>query len=295
MRPYKAKKSEYLSTLDFEVVKAPILVKLSEEDYIKDDKRVAIVNDDTKTVISYMSPGYRLFTNQEFMAFTEKIGTTFGLDFNHYAVHNDGQRVLSVFNKTDQVYKVGDYEFKNHVVVYDSRDGGTKLSVGGAGVLNRCSNMFTSTKVQFSVHHSYKLDEMLKEFEIGLDKFSANQKQYLERLERTMEIDINRDDLYSIIGGWVQLKPSEVKAVAEGTHYGIKELENLSTRKENIITGLNKSYNIETASLGENGFGLLNTITHYYTHNRQKDIKDLLFGDFGTKEKDVLQYVEAFV
>lgn len=295
VKAFKPKKSEYLKSLDFEVIKAPILVQLSEENYIKDTKRVAIVNDKTETVISYMSPAYRLFTNEEFCRFTERIGETFSLDFNHYAIHNDGQRVLAVFDKTDQVYKVGDYEFKNHVVLYDSRDGGTKLSVGGAGNLNRCANMFTSTKVQFSVNHSYKLDEMLSEFELGLDRFAANQKEYLQRLERLQDIKVSREDLYTLIGGWVQLKPSEVKLVAEGRHHGVQTLDELSTRKTNIISGINSSYNTETRALGETGFGLFNTVTHYYTHNREKDIKDLLFGDFGTKEKETIAFAESLV
>lgn len=305
VRNFKAESSNYCNTLDFEVIKCPILVGKSETDYIKDPKRIAIVNDKTDTIISYMNGNsYRLFTNEEFMRLTEKIGETFGLELNHYAVHNDGQRVLSVFNRTDQKFKVGDYTFKDHLVMYDSRDGSTKLSFGGSGVFNRCANMFTSTQVQFSVHHSFRLDEMVREFSLQLDEFTKNQKLYLDRISALERIKIDKNDAYKLIAGWVQLSPAEVKLVAENKHYGQKSLETLSTRKLNIIQGLSYSYDIESfggatrdgvtvSPIGETGFTLPNMVTNYFTHNRSKDITDLMFGDFGAKETQAIKFAES--
>lgn len=288
----KAKKSNYLQSLDFEVIKSDVFVSVNGV-MQPAPNRVALVNDQNNTILSMMSGSYRLFTNQEFTRLTEKIGDTFGLELNHYAVHNDGQKVLSVFNKTDEKYKVGDYEFTNHVVLYDSRDGSTRLSVGGSGVLHRCQNMFTSTQVQFSVVHSSKLDEMLREFELGLDEFSKNQMQHIKRLEDLQRIKAGHDDLFEMISGWVALKPNEVKQVAEGRHVGQKLEQEISTRKSNIIQGLFNSYNQERKDLGDTGFALYNTVTHYYTHERNKDVTDLFFGDFGTKETQALKFAEA--
>ncbi len=288
----KTKKSNYTDGLNFEVVKSPVYVSINGE-MQQVPNRLALVNDSNNTVLSMMSGSYRLFTNEEFTRLTEKIGETFGLELNHYAVHNDGQKVLSVFNTTDDKYKVGDYEFTNHVVLYDSRDGSTKLSVGGSGVLHRCMNMFTSTQVQFSVVHSSKLDVMLHEFELGLEEFSKNQMLHIKRLEDLQRIRANQDDLFQMVSGWVALKPSEVKMVAEGRHIGQKLEEEVSTRKTNIIQGLYNSYNWERKDLGDTGFTLFNAVTHYYTHERNKDVTDLFFGDFGTKESQALKFAEA--
>jgi hypothetical protein len=306
-RNFKAQSSNYCQSLDFEVIKCPIFVGKSENDYVKDPKRVAIVNDKTDTIISYMNGNsYRLFTNEEFMRLTEKIGDTFGLELNHYAVHNDGQRVLSVFNRTDQKFKVGDYTFTDHLVMYDSRDGSTKLSFGGSGRMHRCQNMFTSTQVQFSVHHSYRLDDMIREFSLQLDEFTKNQKLYLDRIAALEKVQVTKNDAYKLIAGWVQMTPGEVKLVAEGKHYGQKSLENLSTRKTNIIQGLSTSYELEAfggvtrdgvsvSPIGETGFTLPNMVTNYFTHNRSKDITDLMFGDFGAKEVQAIKYAEALL
>lgn len=304
MRNFIAKKSNYLNSLDFEVIKTPIFTTVGDT-IITDNKRVAIVNDKDLKILSYMSPEYRLFTNREFTELTEKIGSTFGLSINHYAVHDDGKKVLSVFNKADKTYKIGKYTFDNHIVLYDSRDGSTKLSVGGAGNLHRCSNMFKSTQVQFSVNHSSKLDEMLEQFRYELDTFTENQKQYIQRLEALQDIPVTRDHLYHLLGEWTMLKPSEVKDLATTVYF---EDVDVSTRKWNIIKDLNKSYDVETKGgsiyskkygnisiegVGENGFGLLNTITNYYTHTRDKGVTDLFFNDFGTKEKRVIEFVES--
>lgn len=307
VRNFSAQSSNYCNTLDFEVIKCPILVAKGEYDYIKDPKRIAIVNDQTNTIISYMNGNsYRLFTNEEFMRLTEKIGETFGLELNHYAVHNDGQRVLSVFNRTDQKFKVGDYTFTDHLVMYDSRDGSTKLSFGGSGRMHRCANMFTSTQVQFSVHHSFRLDEMVREFSLQLDEFSKNQKLYLDRLAHLEGIKINKNDAYKLIAGWVQMSPADVKLVAEGKHHGQKSLQDLSTRKTNIIQGLSYAYDVEAfggttrdgvtvSPIGETGFTLPNMVTNYFTHNRSKDITDLMFGDFGAKEGQAIKFAESLV
>jgi hypothetical protein len=295
------RKSNYVSSLDFEVVKCPIHVEVNGR-MVQDSSRVALVNDSDDTVISYMSPSYRLFTNEEFSRLTERIQDAFGLKLNHYAVHNNGAKVLSVFDKADKIYRIGDYTFDNHIVLYDSRDGSTKLSIGGSGVLHRCMNMFTSTKVQLSVNHSSKLDQMLWEFSESLHKFEDEQRSYIEKINRLNDIRVYKDDLFELISGWTALKPQEVKLVAQGRHHGQKSLEGLSTRKINIINGISNAYDIECfggsangmniQGVGENGFGLLNTITHYYTHNRDKSVTDLFFGDFGTKEQQTIKFAE---
>lgn len=291
----RTNKSNYLTSLDFEVVKAPVSV-VYDGYVIQDKTKTALVNTENHRILSYMSNGYRLFTNQEFTALTERIQNTFDLELDHYAVHNDGKKVLSVFKKTDQKYHVGPYEFTNHIVLYDSRDGSTKLSVGGSGVLHRCMNMFTSTQVQFSVNHSYKLDEMLREFELGLESFAANQKQHLDRLANLERVKATHKDLYRLIGGWVALSPTQVKDVALGKHLGGKDKEDLiSTRKTNIIQGLCESYDLERKDLGDTGFTIFNAVTNYYTHNRNKSVSDLFFGDFGAKEDSALKFAEALI
>ena len=284
---YFTSRGIYTETLDFELEKKKVWV-MGNNGFIEDQTKVAMVNNSNDKIVSYMSPSYRLFTNEEFMRLSEKIGSEMGLSHNHYASYKDGAKVLSVFDKTDKIYKVLGHEFSNHIVLFDSRDGSSKLSIGGSGVLNRCDNMFKSTEVQFSVNHSSKLDEMLGEFESGLKRFDKAQKRHIERLERLSDIKIDRKDVFNLIAKWTELSPDDVKKVANGMHVG-----QLSARKKNIITGLTKSWNIESSDLGNNGFALQNMTTHYYTHNRKKDLTDLFFKDFGKKEKETIIYAEG--
>jgi hypothetical protein len=286
----KNKKQEYKDTLDYEVVKKPIFIQLDEGNVIKDTKKVALVNDKTEEVLSYMSPAYRLFNNQEFMALTEEIGGTLGLELDHYASHKGGRKVLSAFKHTNKKFTLLGHEFTNHVILFDSRDGSTKLSIGGNGTLHRCANMFTSTDVHFSVNHSTRLDEMLAEFQGALKLFSVNQEAHLRRLEGLVNVPVNADNVYNLLGDWTKLSINDVKGIHKGTRS-----EEISSRKFNIVKGLLNSWEEESSDLGENGFGLYNTTTHYFSNQRQKGDTDLLFGDFGRREKQTIKFIEELV
>ena len=174
--------------------------------------------------------------------------------------------------------------------MFDSRDGSTKLSIGGNGTLHRCSNMFTSTNVHFSVNHSTKLDEMLGEFQMALKMFSANQEEHLKRLEQLASVTVNVDNVYDLLARWTDLTRSKVRDMHKGVQF-----EEISSRKSNIVNGLLNSWKIESDDLGENGFGLYNTTTHYFSNQRQKGDTDLLFGDFGRKEKQTVKFIEELV
>jgi len=280
--------AEYTDKLDFEVVKRPIKVQMGPDKIITCTKKIAIVNDKTDEILSFMTPNYRLFTNQEFMALTEQIGNTLGLELDHYASHKGGKKVLSAFKQTDSEFNLLGHTFTNHIILFDSRDGSKKLSIGGNGVLHRCQNMFTSTDVHFSVNHSFKLDEMLAEFQVALEMFGIQQRDRLQRLEKLADIKISQEQVFDFIANWVGLDKKQVKALALG-----KNLDGISTRKSNIVEGLSESWRKESKDLGANGFGLWNMTTDYFSNNRDKGDTDLLFGDFGRKEKETIQFAEA--
>ena len=292
-----SKRSEFMSTLDFEVSKKPLFVQLGEQNVQKCNDKVAIINESTNQVLSYMSPNYRLFNNEEFMDLAGRISDNLGLELDHYTSYKGGKKVLAAFKQTDKKHTLCGYDFENHIVLYDGRDGSTCLSIGSIGYLNRCANMFTSMRSQerkgnvLKINHSSKLDEMLADFEASLEIYGAMQQQTLERIERLNDIKVSQKNLYSLIGGWTQLTAEEVRNVA----YGNYDTDDVSTRKKNIVDGLVNSWSIESAELGQNGFALHNTLTHYMTHKRNKSENDVLFADFGKKELQTIQFAEALV
>ena len=283
-------KTEYTDKLDFEVIKRPVFVQLDESNVIKSEKKVALVNDKTEDILSFMSPSYRLFTNAEFMSLSDQIADKLGLEHAHYSSHRGGRKVLSAFKQTDKKFDLLGHEFTNHIILFDSRDGSTKLSIGGNGTLHRCNNMFTSTDVHFSVNHSSKLDEMLSEFQLALEMFSIQQTEHLQRLERLADIPVTKEQVHEFIGKWVSLHKDQVKQLALGNR-----LDGISVRKLNIVQGLSESWRKESKDLGKNGFGLWNMTTDYFSNNRDKSDTDLLFGDFGSKEKQSIKFAESLL
>ena len=117
--------------------------------------------------------------------------------------------------------------------------------------------------------------------------FTENQRKHLRRLERLATIPVSTVDVYDLLGKWTDVTPNDV----EDIRYG-KKPEEISTRKSNIIEGLLNSWNIESKELGTNGFALHNMTTHYFSNQRGRGDTDLLFGDFGRKEKQTIQFAE---
>jgi len=285
-------KTTIVDRLDYEVVKKPLFVQIDEFNVHKCPDKVALVNDSTNEVISYMSPNYRLFNNEEFMNLTERVQQTFDLELSHYNSYKGGRKVLSAFKQTDKKHSVCGFDFENHIVLYDSRDGSMCLGIGSIGKLYRCNNMFTSMRNQdkkgsvLKINHSSKLDDMLHEFESSLEIYAAMQVQTIAQIERLQDVKVTQENLYQLIGGWTQLNPQQVRDIAYSA-----VTEEVSTRKKNIIDGLVNSWSIESGELGQNGFGLYNAVTHYYTHKRNKGENEILFEDFGKRELETINFV----
>lgn len=278
---------------NFEVEMKNLQYTNNNGDIIDLPKHKAIVNTKTDETLSVMTSQYNLFSNSRFCDLAERIQDTLGLDLDHYHSHKSGRKVLAAFkNPENKNFKLLGYEFTNNIVLFDSRDGSTTLGLAGIGTLHRCSNMFTSirkNKSSFKIYHNSSLDEMVGQFELALELYAIDMESNMERLERLNDVKVTQNDLYNLIGGWAQLTPEEVRDVAYGTHKG----QEVSTRKSNIINGLVGSWGIESAELGQNGFGLWNATTNYFTHKRDKGISEFLFEDAGKKELETIKFVEA--
>jgi len=285
--------SNYTDTLDFEVVKAPIKIQLPSGKEIIDPKKVALINDKTGDILSYMTPGYRLFTNEEFMELTNRVAESTGYEVAHYGTYKGGKKVLSALKMNgSEGFNILGHSFESHVVLFDSRDGSKKLSIGGSGQIHRCDNMFRSTDVHLSVNHNRELEKMVSEFSFRMEMFRVNQDAHIQRLERLADIKVNRSNVYDLIGGWTELERKQVRMLATGKEV-IIDGKKVSTRKTNIVTGLMESWDIESKALGMNGFGLHNMVTHYFSNNRKNDMVDLFVKDFGYKERETIEFAEA--
>ena len=274
------KNSEYTRKLNFEVVTKPVSVMGNVY-----GKKKAIVNDQNGEIISIMSSSYNLFNNERFMELGQRISDSLGLPIEHYASHQHGKKVLVAFKNTERFEILG-HEFKDNIVLFDTRDGSTKLSGGSNGTIFRCSNMFKSTDVKFGIRHNSKLDQMVFELEAELEVIAIKRNLHIERLEKLADIPVVREDVYQFLSGWIDFSPKDIADIAHG------RLE-CSTKASNIVNGVVNSWNTETKDLGKNGFGFHNAITHYFSNNRGKGQKELFFGDFGRKDKQAILFAES--
>lgn len=71
------------------------------------------------------------------------------------------------------------------------------------------------------------------------------------------------------------------------TGYNLKDKEEFSTRKSNILTQIQNSIELEFSRTGKTAFGLFNGITHYTNHSASgSDNEDYIFVDAGVKMND---------
>lgn len=203
--------------------------------------------------LSTRANNYPIFQNSRFNNFCREIERETGRTIDFIGDFKGGKRQLAGFQKSNEVLKIGDFEFQDNLIVINSHDGSQGLSFGFSNVLNRCSNQFRATNKVFTVKHygdfEYKFNELRGKIIAAIQQMKANIPIY----EGLMKIKFTEKD-------FVNLEKS--------LFFPKLEKEDISTTTKNTLQRFNLSKEIEKKSLGQlNGFTAWNVVTHYTTHN----------------------------
>lgn len=285
----KSKRSQYVKELNWDIVEAPVTTTIGNVEITIPNKK-ALINNQTQEVLSIRAKSYKTVTNERFVEIANKLQETYDLELDYYGVHNGGRKMVAAF-KNPKTQTILGHEFDSNICIIDSRDGTTKLGISSVGTLHRCQNVFQAARksIQFSIGHTGRMHDLIDEWLIQMELFQIEQDARIERIEKLVDKPINKENVYDMIGGWVDLDWSEVAELAMGVH-----LEDVSTKKRNIVQGITSSVRTEAKSLGGlNGFSLWNGVTHYFSNKKKKGELETLFGQAGTRENQAIAYIES--
>lgn len=225
-----------------------------------------LVRDDTNEVMEIHKNSYNPFYNAEFRSLLDDLQKISGFDNLTYQEFKGGKVVLGYLenNKTD--VKVNGFDINKYLVLGNSHDGSKGIFLGTSEIMLRCMNQFgkivKSDVIKHTKNNFSKIDDLKRAYEVYFRETEKQVEMYCKM--NKINIDSKLIEMFT-------------KNLFEANE------EKISTRKENIMIDFQNSINIETADLGNNLFGLFNSVTHYTTHKLKNENT---FGNlFGTANK----------
>lgn len=194
----------------------------------------------------------------------ESCNSNFDLKTLAYNEYNGGSKVSFSINSHDLLIDkspvVNDVlRTKLHFIT--GFDGLTKTCITFFTERLKCTNGARSWKKEFVLAFKNTAKNVNKSLNMCNEIFMVQEQMedYQALLNRLTQKEFDENDKTLILNSLLEIRPDTV----------------ISPRKKNILDDINRSVGIEEAELGKSYFALLQGITRYNTHVRQKD---LMFG-----------------
>lgn len=159
-------------------------------------------------------------------------------------------------------------------------DGKTKMSLGFYSLRLWCANGAKNWKkdVDLAMKNTQGNVSKIAYFTNEIVKAAAMTESHVELLNNAALKSIRQADID--------------KFMTDLTGYNVKEYNDLTTRKRNILDAINQSVAIEMQNTGNNLFSLLQGVTRYTTHNlAEGNIESILYAranDLNTKAHELV-------
>ena len=252
------------SNLNWEVIERPLYSNFQPVTGYK-----ALFRSDTDELLHIAKTTYTHTPNDRFLETVDKLSTITGFPIELFDEVQGGKKVIAFLKCTDPI-SVGGHQFKDYLMVGNSHDGSTGFFVGNSNIMVRCANRFTKQFRSLQVYHTKNHDVKIDTLSNSFDDFTKQRQRFYDRFGEYTDFEIVDEHKELLVHSIVDLTAIETQ-----------DRENISTRKQNIISDIHKSIEIETKALGNNLFGLFNGVTHYTTHTR-KQKEPVFCNAFGT-------------
>ncbi len=240
-------------------------------DGIAIDSHRAIVRDDSEEVLSVMKKSYNPLRNEEFKNRVSRLAEITGFEKVGFNEFNDGKKVLAFLKNNQEITRIGAHQMDSYMVIGNSFDGSSSFFVGTSTILLRCTNQFSQIAKMMKVRHTKNSELKMDELYSYFDFYINNRKKMFENFERFGQVRVNDELRKKMVHHVLDIKGDAV--IAE-----------LSTRKKNQIAKIEEAMKIEEKDLGDNLWGLFNSITRYTTHDLNRNSQT--FGNvFGSAAK----------
>ena len=247
-------------------------------------KKIALVRDDTNTVLSVMSDGYQEYQNSELLELLYRINQSTGLGVCNGGEFGGGQKVWFQFKTND--LRLGDDKVEGYLTGTNSFDGSTSLGFGNSNVTISCMNSFFKATKQLDskIRHNANLKPKVEKILVGIDQLLLEEKKTFETIKLLSETQMD-----------AKMKDIIIATVFDLPE--VKDAKELSTRKKNKIELFDLDWNKEINGKGNTLWGAMSAATSYTTHsiNKNKDRRNELkmFGKSGNIDRAVWKKVTA--
>jgi hypothetical protein len=245
----------------------------------------AIYRNDNNRLLNVVKKSYTPTTNKRFLEVVDCMQEITQFPIKDFAEFEGGRKVLAFLECTEPIYIAG-FEFKDYMIIGNSHDSSTGFFIGNSSMMIRCSNRFSKIFRQLQIHHTknhdVRIDEILRQFET----YNTQRQALFSNMERMQRVEIDEAIKTALVEKLVKMNYEEKLGIDE-----------VSTRKQNLIRQINDSILTECNELGDTAFGLLQGITNYTTHIRPNKSKVFgnVFGGVAQMNTEAFKFCEALL
>jgi len=246
--------------------------------------RMALVREDTSQVLGVHSKNYDPYQNEELLDLLFKITNKTGLSFHSGGMFDGGEKVFFQLKSND--HNIGGDTIKGYITGLNSFDGSTSLAFGNYYFTISCRNSFwrgynlLDEKLRHSQNMRPRIDEILKQ----IDFLLVEERKIFNTIDKFNDVKITPEVKKLVVDYLFDIKAEE-------------RLEDLSTRKLNLIKKFDFDFQTEVSTKGDNLWGLFSAVTRYTTHSMKStdNSKSKILGVAGRKERHIWNELSVLV
>ena len=166
---------------------------LTTESGIIVPKQMAVVREDTNTVLSVHGEGYFPYQNQQLIELLDKVSNQIGLPIHRGGMFGDGAKVFIQLKSND--LKLGTDRVEGFITGVNSFDGSTSLAFGPSNITISCQNSFYAafrnmdTKVRHTKNMIMRVDEICR----GLEGVVREEAEMFDDIKKMSETRFSKE------------------------------------------------------------------------------------------------------
>ena len=260
---------------------------LNTESGIVVPKQMAIVREDTNTVLSVHGDGYFPYQNHQLIELLDKVSNQIGLPIHRGGMFGDGAKVFIQLKSND--LKLGTDRVEGFITGVNSFDGSTSLAFGPSNITISCQNSFYAafrnmdTKVRHTKNMIMRVDEICR----GLEGVIREEAEMFEDIKKMSETRFSKET-----EEWVSKLLFNISR-----EVNLNDADALSTVTQNRLSRFHIDLNGELKEKGDNLWGLFSGVTKYTTHSLTKgdNSENKMFGTYGQRERHIFRELVEMV
>ncbi len=236
---------ELKQKIDWEVGQKVVKIMGLHHDSLK-----ALYRNDTSELLSIRSSKYQTFRNADMMNLVERLSKTGSFTLEGFSEFLGGKRILAYLRNNSSNLFIAGLPVKEYLLVGNSHDASSKIFIGTANTLIRCNNQFSKKLRVFELNHTRSIEFTDDELQRFLNTYESGRAQLYHQFEKLKKVVVTNDEVDVLLTRLLKEPKEEHKKTN-------------SESRQLLYTAIQK----ETSDLGMNGWGLLNGVTWYTSHD----------------------------